>query len=417
MRKHRLDVLTPVVSLTAGLARRDFLRFLAASPLLAGLGAEAFADGGEALVDSAAKALDIFELEAVARRNLPPAHWAYLATGVDGDATLRANSEGYAGLALRVRRLTGVHAPDMSVSLFGTTWETPIVLSPVSSQRAFHDDGEIATARAARTKKHLQILSTLSSTGVEDVVMARGGPVWYQLYPTDRWSVAKGLMKRAEAAGCPALVLTVDLQAGSNRETQVRGRRVDTRDCSTCHRVDPFDFVGALPYRPMFRGLDVSKTTWLFPTNATWDYLARVRDAWPLKLVVKGIVTREDAELCLKHGADALVVSNHGGRAEESLRPTIDSLVEVAGAVKGRIPVLVDGGVRRGTDIFKALALGATAVGIGRPQVWGLAAFGQPGVEAVLDILRRELQLVMRQAGTASLAKIDPSYVVDRRRG
>jgi isopentenyl diphosphate isomerase/L-lactate dehydrogenase-like FMN-dependent dehydrogenase len=328
---------------------------------------------------------------------------------------VRANSEGFAHLALRVRRLTGAHAPDTSVSLFGTTWETPIVLSPVSSQRAFHDDGELATARAARSKKHLQILSTLSSTGVEDVVTARGGPVWYQLYPTDQWSVAQGLLRRAEAAGCPALVLTVDLQAGSNRETVVRGRRLDARDCSSCHVADPFNIVGALPYRAMFKGLDVSKVKWIFPADATWDYLARIRATWPRKLVVKGIVTREDAELCLRHGVDGIVVSNHGGRAEESLRPAIDSLVEVADAVKGRIPVLIDGGVRRGTDIFKALALGATAVGIGRPQIWGLAAFGQAGVEAVLDILRRELQLVMRQAGTPSLARIDRSLVVDRR--
>jgi len=398
-------------------ARRDFLRFLAASPLLAGLGSGAMADGGEAVVDSAAKALDVFELEAVARKNLPPAHWAYLETGVDGDGTVRANREGYEQLALRVRRLAGVHAPDTSVTLFGTAWETPIVLAPVSSQRAFHDDGEIGTARAARAKKHLQILSTLSSTGVEDVVAARGAPVWYQLYPTDQWAVARGLMKRAEAAGCPALVLTVDLQGGSNRETVVRGRRADRRDCSSCHAADPFNAIGALPHRPMFRGLDVSKVTWIFPTDATWDYLARVREAWPRKLVVKGIVTREDAELCLKYGADGLVVSNHGGRAEESLRPSIDSLVEVSDAVKGRVPVLVDGGVRRGTDVFKALASGATAVCIGRPYVWGLAAFGQPGVEAALEILRRELQLVMKQAGTPSLVRIDRSYVVDRRRG
>jgi isopentenyl diphosphate isomerase/L-lactate dehydrogenase-like FMN-dependent dehydrogenase len=340
-----------------------------------------------------------------------------MATGVDGDATLKANSEGFANLALRVRRLTGVHAPDTSVSLFGTTWETPIVLSPVGGQRAFHDDGEIATARAARAKKHLQILSTLSSTGVEDVVAARGGPVWYQLYPTDQWSVAQGLMKRAEAAGCPVLVLTVDLHGGSNRETVVRGRRADTRDCSSCHVADPFNVIGALPHRAMFKGLDVSKVTWISPADATWDYLAKIRAAWPRKLVVKGIVAREDVEPCLRNGADGIVVSNHGGRAEESLRPTIDSLVEVAEAVKGRIPILVDGGFRRGTDIFKALALGATAVCIGRPQVWGLAAFGQQGVEAVLDILRRELQLVMRQAGTQSLAQIDRSYVVDRRRG
>ncbi|MFI5180921.1 MAG: alpha-hydroxy acid oxidase [Thermoanaerobaculia bacterium] len=401
-------------------ARRDFLRFLAASPLLAGLGSlgapEAFADGGDALVDSASKALDVFELEAVARKNLSPAHWGYMATGVDGDATLRANCEGFANLALRVRRLAGAHAPDMSVSLFGTTWETPIVLSPVSSQHAFHDDAEIATARAARSRKHLQILSTLTSTAVEDVAAARGGPVWYQLYPTDQWAVAQGLLKRVEAAGCPALVLTVDLQGGSNRETQVRGRRLDTRDCFACHVADPFDIVGALRHRAMFKGLDLSKVTRIFPADATWDYVERLRAAWPKKLLVKGIVTREDARLCLKHGVDGIVVSNHGGRAEESLRPTIDSLVEVADAVKGRVPVIVDGGIRRGTDIFKALAFGATAVGIGRPQVWGLAAFGQAGVEAALDILRRELEMVMRQAGTSSIVQIDRSYVVDRRR-
>ena len=398
-------------------ARRDFLLFLAASPLLAGLGSlAAFADGGEPLAESAAKALDVFELEAIAKKNLPPAHWGYMATGVDGDATLRANSEGYANLALRVRRLAGAHAPDTSISLFGTTWETPIVLCPVSSQHAFHDDAEIATARAARSRRTLQILSTLSSTGVEDVAAARGGPVWFQLYPTDQWSVAQGLMKRAEAAGCPALVLTVDLQGGSNRETVVRGRRLDTRDCSSCHGGDPFDVSGALPRRAMFNGLDVSKVTWIFPPDATWDYVAKIRAAWPRKLLLKGIVTREDAELCLAHGVDGIVVSNHGGRAEESLRPSIDSLVEVAAAVKGRVPVILDGGIRRGTDIFKALALGATAVGIGRPQVWGLAAFGQAGVEAALDILRRELEMVMRQAGTTSLAKIDRSYVVDRRR-
>ena len=399
------------------LARRDFLRFLAASPLLAGLGSlAAFADGGEPLAESAAKALDVFELEAIAKKNLPPAHWGYIATGVDGDATLRANSEGFANLALRVRRLAGAHAPDTSVSLFGTTWETPIVLCPVSSQRAFHDDAEIATARAARSRRHLQILSTLSSTSLADVTAARGAPVWFQLYPTDQWSVAQGLMKRAEAAGCPALVLTVDLQGGSNRETVVRARRLDTRDCSSCHAADPFDFAGGLPRRANFEGLDVSKVKWLFPADATWDYVARIRAAWRGKLLLKGIVTREDAELCLARGVDGIVVSNHGGRAEESLRPSIDSLVEVAAAVKGRVPVILDGGIRRGTDIFKALALGATAVGIGRPQVWGLAAFGQAGVEAALDILRRELEMVMRQAGATSLAKIDRAYVVDRRR-
>ena len=161
----------------------------------------------------------------------------------------------------------------------------------------------------------------------------------------------------------------------------------------------------------MFDGLDVSKVTGLYTPGLTWDFVKRLKDATKMKLVLKGIVGGEDAEIALEHGVDGIVVSNHGGRAEESLRPTIECLPEVVAAVKGRIPVLVDGGIRRGTDIFKALALGATAVGFGRPQGWGLAAFGQPGVEAVLTILRREFETIMRQAGTPSIRNITRASV------
>jgi 4-hydroxymandelate oxidase len=164
----------------------------------------------------------------------------------------------------------------------------------------------------------------------------------------------------------------------------------------------------------MFDGLDLSKVTATHPANMNWEFVKRLRDTVTVKLLIKGIVTREDAQIAVEHGVDGLIVSNHGGRAEESLRPTIESLPEVIEGAAAKIPVLVDGGVRRGTDIFKALALGATAVGIGRPQAWGLAAFGQPGVEAVLEILRRELRTIMRQAGTTSVDKIARSYVVTR---
>jgi (S)-2-hydroxy-acid oxidase len=162
----------------------------------------------------------------------------------------------------------------------------------------------------------------------------------------------------------------------------------------------------------MFNGIDVSKVTNLYPTEMSWDFVKRLRDTVTVKLLIKGIVTREDAQLAVEHGVDGLVVSNHGGRAEETLRPTIESLPEVIDAAGGKVPVIVDGGVRRGTDIFKALALGATAAGFGRPHSWGLAAFGQAGVEAVLEIFRRELRTIMRQAGTNSLDKITRSYVV-----
>jgi 4-hydroxymandelate oxidase len=318
---------------------------------------------------------------------------------------------------LRVRRMVSVRNIDMSVNLFGTTWDSPIVIDPVGSQRAFHSDGELATARAAKSKKHLQILSTVSSTGVEDVTAARGAPIWYQLYPTDQWSVTQGLVRRAEAAGCPVLVLTVDLQGGSNRLTLARSIPRDSRDCTACHTTSRTRLSGFITGKPMFDGLDISAVNDLTGLDMNWDYLKRLRDIWPRKLVIKGIVTREDAELAVQHGVDGLIVSNHGGRAEDSGRASIDSLEEVAAGVKGRMPVLVDGGFRRGTDIFKALALGATAVGVGRPYIWGLASFGQEGVEKVLDILRGELLIAMRQAGTRTIAEINRSYVVDNRRG
>ncbi len=397
--------------------RRRVLQSLLASPALASLGPtiKAFGEDADPLIASADRALDVFDFERLARERLPPAHWGYLATGVDGDATLHANTAGFANYSLRVRRMVDLSKIDTSVKLFGTTWETPIFLDPVGSQRAFHPDGELATARAAKSKKHLQILSTVSSTGVEEVSAARGEPVWYQLYPTDQWPVTQALLRRAEAAGCPVIALTVDLQGGSNRLTGARSIPRDPRDCTACHTSNPPRWLEDLARKPMFKGLDVSAVTDITPISMNWDYIKRLRDIWPRKLVIKGIVTSEDAELAVDHGVDGVLVSNHGGRAEDSGRASIDSLVEVVAGVRGRVPVLVDGGVRRGTDAFKALALGATAVGIGRPYIWGLASFGQEGVEKVLEILRDELLIAMRQAGTRCIAEINRSFVVDYR--
>ena len=398
--------------------RRRVLQAMLAGPVLAGLGPtiKAFAQNADPLITAADKALDVFDFERLARSILPPAHFGYLATGVDGDATLHANTAGFANYGLRVRRFVDISKIDMSVSLFGTTWDSPIVIDPVGSQRAFHADGELATARAARSMNHLQILSTVASTSVEDVTAARGAPIWYQLYPTDQWAVTQGLVRRAEAAGCPVLALTADLQGGSNRLTLARSIPRDSRDCTACHSTSRTRLSGFITGKPMFTGLDISNVTDLTPINMTWDYLKQLRDIWPRKLVVKGIVTREDAELAVEHGVDGLIVSNHGGRAEDSGRASIDSLAEVAEGIRGRVPVIVDGGFRRGSDIFKALALGANAVAIGRPYIWGLASFGQEGVEKVLSILRQELLFVMRQAGTRNIGEINRSYIVDNRR-
>jgi isopentenyl diphosphate isomerase/L-lactate dehydrogenase-like FMN-dependent dehydrogenase len=392
------------------------LRSVFAAPLLAGLAPALCASrSDDRLIASAAEALDVFDFHPCARAKLPPAHWGYLETGVDGDATLRANDEGFANYSLRMRRLVDVSRIDTSIRLFGATWPSPIFLAPIGSQRAFHPDGEIASAKAARSRRHLQILSTVSSTGVEDVNAARGEPVWYQLYPTDQWPLTVALVRRVEAAGCPVLVLTVDLQGGSNRVTLARAARGDSRDCTACHVRSP-RLADEIAPKPMFRGLDVRAVEDLTQPDMSWDYLRRLRDIWPRTLVLKGLVTRDDALLAVEHGVDGIVVSNHGGRAEDSGRASIDSLAEVAPAVAGRIPVLVDGGVRRGADVFKALALGATAVGIGRPYIWGLASFGQEGVERVLEIVQSELAGTMRQAGTRRLAEITASHIVDRRR-
>ena len=396
--------------------RRRVLKSILTAPALFGLARALRASAqDDPFIASAAEARDVFDFERLARAKLPPAHWGYLKTGVDGDATLQANDAGFANYSLRVRRLVDISRIDTSVSLFGTTWQSPIFLDPVGSQRAFHPDGEIASAKAARSQKHLQILSTVSSTGVEDVSAARGEPVWYQLYPTDQWPLTLALVRRVEAAGCPVLVLTVDLQGGTNRVTLERAKRLDSRDCTVCHTSSP-RLADEIARKPMFRDLDVKAVDDLTSPDMDWGYVKRLRDIWPRKLVIKGLVTREDALLAVKHGVDGIIVSNHGGRAEDSGRASIDSLAEVAPAVAGRVPVLMDGGVRRGADVFKALALGANAVGIGRPYIWGLASFGQEGVERVLEILQSELAGNMRQAGTRSLAEINASLIVDRRR-
>ncbi|HTT32362.1 MAG TPA: alpha-hydroxy acid oxidase [Methylomirabilota bacterium] len=432
--------------------RRKFLRMLAASPVLASshllsnsltnlLSAGEVTERGflgwfesfqqsDDVITSPDQAFNVMDFEPAAKKVVPPAHWGYLATGVDDDATVRANREGYSRIQIRARRLVNVEDIDMSQTIFGTKWKTPIVLSPVSAQKAFHPDGEVGVAKAAGAKGHLMMLSTVATASIEDALAASGKPVWQQLYPTNVWEVTQALVKRAEKAGAQAIVLTVDLQDGSNRETLFRSQRVDKRECSMCHMgaYSPFGrgrtgaiaapaaagFAGYVARKPMFDGIDVSKVTHLHPVEWNWDFVKRLRDTVAAKLLIKGIVTREDAQLAVEHGIDGLVVSNHGGRAEETLRSTIESLPEVLEGVAGRIPVLVDGGVRRGTDIFKALALGATAVGFGRPHSWGLAAFGQAGVEAVLEIYRRELRTIMRQAGTTSLDKITRSYLLNR---
>ena len=429
--------------------RRQFLAFLAGSPLAAAAGLdtaellrflsgtarpEAALDLAESLtasgalptphppiqpplISKAAEALDVFDFEPVAQRNMPVAHWGYLATGSDDDATIAANRAGYDRWALRPRRLVDVSRIDASVTMAGTRYPTPIVVNPLGSQKAFHADGELATARAAKAKDHLMVLSTVATTSIEDVTAARGGTVWFQLYHQTDWTRTKQMVQRAERAGAPAIAFTVDLLGGSNRETLMRYARQDTRECTRCHlggpplpgvsgRVDDRDN----RRKPNLNGYD-SLPPQLDKGTPSWEYVDRLRAVTKGQLWLKGIVTAEDAALAVRHGVDGVFVSNHGGRAENSRRATITSLPEVVRGSRGKLRIIVDGGIRRGTDVFKAMALGAHAAGIGRPYIWGLGAFGQEGVEAVLGILRKEFELTMKQSGTTTIAQITRQHI------
>ncbi|HYI96709.1 MAG TPA: alpha-hydroxy acid oxidase [Bryobacteraceae bacterium] len=381
-------------------SRRKFLSYLAGSPLLLG---QQISD----VITDASEALNVFDFEAAARRVLPAAHFGYMATGVEDDLTLKANREGFSRIYLRPRRLIDITRADMKTEIFGTTWDSPIGLAPVGNAKAFHPEGEIPTTRAAKVKKSLQILSTATNSSFEDVSQVLGRPPWYQLYVTSRFDFTERLVKRVEAAGCQIIAITVDTQAGRRTETFERSRRLDKRECVTCHGSTREDFYRR---KPMFQGLDVTGLATQNP-GLTWDHLQRIKKMTSMKVVLKGIETAEDTKLCIESGIDGVIVSNHGGRAGESGRGTIECLPEVVEAAGSKIPVMIDGGFRRGTDIFKALALGATGVCIGRPYIWALSAFGQAGVERVIDMLRLELELVMKQCGARSISEITRASV------
>ena len=395
-------------------ARRDFLKFLAASPYVASLGGvtsflrqSSLAQRADARVISApAEALNVFDLEEVAHRNVPPGHWAFMSSGVDDDATIAINREGFRLIELRPRRLRDATKVDMSVNLFGTTYSSPIFTCPTASQKAFHPDGEVAVARAAKARGTLQFLSTATSTPIEEVNAALGRPVWYQVYAMHTWDGNEKLLRRVEAAGSTVIALTVDTAGSGHTETYLRTRPKDLRVCAECHDVKGEDV--QVRNHPMRDGMDPAGA---MPVPLDWTLVNRMRKLWKGKFLIKGLTTREDARLAIEHGIDGILVSNHGGRVLDGLQATIEALPDVVDEMRGRIPVFVDSGFRRGTDVFKALALGATAVGIGRPMLWGLGAFGQAGVERVLEILQGELKLVMGNCGTRTVADITRAYV------
>ncbi|WJR81304.1 alpha-hydroxy acid oxidase [Bradyrhizobium sp. NP1] len=403
-------------------SRRRFLQYLAASPLYAAtpaLAAETPSKWPDPMIwtappaepiKSPKDAINVFDFEPVAYRNVPPAHFGYMASGLDDEVTLRANREGFLKFQLMPHRLNDVSKVDAGIEIFGGRYDSPIFICPTGGNQFFHPDGEVAVAKAARSGNHLQILSTSSNFSVDDVTKARGAPIWFQLYASPKWEVAQALIKRAENAGCPVVMVTVDRLAGRNQETLFRLMRADSRDCSACH--DRSSFAARAARRHNYDGIDLSSITGGGESsNLSWDTIKRMRDVTRMKVMLKGIITADDADRAAQNGLDGILVSNHGGRGEDNGRSTIDALPEIVAAVNGRIPVLVDSGFRRGTDVVKALAMGAQAVGVGRPYLWGLGAFGQEGVERVLELMRTETRAAMQQCGARSVKELNASFV------
>jgi 4-hydroxymandelate oxidase len=406
-------------------SRRRFIQYMAASPLFAGTGLSALAAEPyperpadpfvwaprdyDHLIASPKDALDIFDFEPVAHKNVPPAHFGYMASGVDDDVTLRANRAGFLKFEIRPRRLVDVSKIDMSTEILGQKYESPIVIAPTGGHRAYNADGEEGVARAAKLGDHLMILSTQASASVADTVAARGRPIWSQLYATDKFEVAKHHVESMERQGSIAIAVTVDRSGGRNQEVALRMKAMDPRQCASCH--DNSSLQASMRDDPMYEGSDLSGLKNIQSPSMSWDYIKRLRDVSKTKMVLKGILAWEDAKIAAETGIDAIIVSNHGGRADESGRSTIETLSEVI-EVAGNMPVLIDSGFRRGTDIVKALCMGAKGVAVGRPYLWGLGAFGQPGVEAVLQILRTELRVAMQQIGAPTLKDLKPSMIV-----
>ena len=406
-------------------SRRRFIQFMAASPLFAGtslsaLAAEPYPERPadpfvwaprdyDHLISNPKEALDVFDFEPVAHKNVPPAHFGYMASGVDDDVTLRANRAGFMKFGMRPRRLVDVSKIDTSTEILGQKYETPIIIAPTGGHRAYNADGEEGVARAAKIGDHLMILSTQASASVADTIAARGRPIWSQLYATDKFEVAKHHVESMERQGSIAIAVTVDRSGGRNQEVALRMKAMDTRQCSSCH--DNSSVQASVRDNPIYEGTDLSGLKNIQSPSMSWDYIKRLRDVSKTKMVLKGILAWEDAKIAAETGIDAIMVSNHGGRADEAGRSTIETLPEVIEAA-GNMPVLIDSGFRRGTDIVKALCMGAKGVAVGRPYLWGLGAFGQPGVEAVLQILRTELRVAMQQIGAPALKDLKPSMIV-----
>ena len=355
---------------------------------------------------------NLAEYEAAAREALTPAAYDYYAGGAEDELTLRWNRASFEQFMLRPRVLVDVSRIDTSVTVLGARIAAPVLLAPTAFQRLAHPDGERATARAARSTGTILVASTLSTCSIEEIA-ADAGVLWLQLYVFRDRAITRALVERAEAVGCRAICLTLTVPVQGNRERDARNGfalpvGVEMANFLGLRQAGFPDAAGSR--LNAFIGQE-------FDPSLSWNSVAWLRSITKLPVVLKGILTPEDGALAVEHGADAVIVSNHGGRQLDGGEPTLLALPRVASAVAGRIPVLMDGGVRRGTDVVKAICLGATAVLIARPYLWGLAVGGQGGVEDVIGILRAEIERTMALLGRPTLGELDESALVPTPRG
>lgn len=352
--------------------------------------------------------VNVTDFEPLARERLSALAWGYYSSGADAELTLRENRSAFDRILLHYRVLVDVGAIDPRTQVLGESISMPIVVAPTACHKLAHPDGELATAGAAADAGTVMILSTLSNTRVEDVVASTAATVWFQLYVYRDRAVSEALVRRVEAAGCKALVLTVDAPVLGRRERDVRNRFA-LPEGMTLENMLPAG-LEQIPPGPTDSGLAGYFESLIDPT-LTWHDLDWLQSLSSLPLVIKGIVRPDDAVRAVEAGAKAIVVSNHGGRQLDTSPATIDVLPAIADAVAGRCEIYLDGGVRRGTDVIKAIALGARAVLIGRPVLWGLAVDGRPGVAAILAMLRDELSRAMALSGSPNVAALTRDLV------
>ena len=358
------------------------------------------------------KPVNVLEYEELARARLSQGAFDFIAGGAEDEVTLRANRAAFQRLQLLPRVLVDVSHVDMSTEVLGRRIEFPVMLAPVALQRLAHPDGEPAAARAAAAAGTVMVLSTMSSYTLEEVAQAAEGPRWFQLYCFRDREATKRLVLRAAAAGYEALCLTVDLGRLGRRERDLRNALVFPPDVLPMNLATDAELTGGqLPSTVYAAGLMNPSPAWEIDPALTWADIDWLRSLTSMPVLLKGILRADDAGIAADHGVAGIVVSNHGGRQLDGAPAAIDVLPEIVEAVGDRCEVLMDGGVRRGSDIVKALALGAKAVLIGRPYVWGLAARGERGVAHVLELLRAELEVAMALTGVTSVSQISRSLV------